>query len=145
MTYSGFAAILGRPNVGKSTFLNQVVGSKVSITSPSPNTTRSAIRGILTDEDVQVIFVDTPGIHRPKTTLGGRLNDTARAAADGVDVILAMIEASAAIGPGDRKVLTTLLESARREHGPRPLRAAEISTWTQRERERSGVWSERSR
>ena len=120
MTYSGFAAILGRPNVGKSTFLNQVVGSKVSITSPSPNTTRSAIRGILTDEDVQVIFVDTPGIHRPKTTLGGRLNDTARAAADGVDVILAMIEASAAIGPGDRTVLTTLLESARREHGPRP-------------------------
>jgi GTP-binding protein Era len=120
VTYSGFAAILGRPNVGKSTFLNQVVGSKVSITSPSPNTTRSAIRGILTDEDVQVIFVDTPGIHRPKTTLGGRLNDTARAAADGVDVILAMIEASAAIGPGDRTVLMTLLESARREHGPRP-------------------------
>ncbi len=120
MTYSGFAAILGRPNVGKSTFLNQVVGSKVSITSPSPNTTRSAIRGILTDDDVQIIFVDTPGIHRPKTTLGGRLNDTARAAADGVDVILAMIEASAAIGPGDRTVLTTLLESARRENGPRP-------------------------
>jgi GTP-binding protein Era len=120
VTYSGFAAILGRPNVGKSTFLNQVVGSKVSITSPSPNTTRSAIRGILTDDDVQVIFVDTPGIHRPKTTLGGRLNDTARAAADGVDVILAMIEASAAIGPGDRTVLTTLLESARRVNGPRP-------------------------
>jgi GTP-binding protein Era len=120
VTYSGFAAILGRPNVGKSTFLNQVVGSKVSITSPSPNTTRSAIRGILTDDDVQIIFVDTPGIHRPKTTLGGRLNDTARAAADGVDVILAMIEASAAIGPGDRTVLTTLLESARRENGPRP-------------------------
>ena len=119
MTYSGFAAILGRPNVGKSTFLNQVVGTKVSITSPSPNTTRSAIRGILTDEDIQVIFVDTPGIHRPKTTLGGRLNDTARAAADGVDVILAMIEASASIGPGDRTVLTTLLESSRRENGPR--------------------------
>jgi GTP-binding protein Era len=120
VTYSGFAAILGRPNVGKSTFLNQVVGTKVSITSPSPNTTRSAIRGILTDDDIQIIFVDTPGIHRPKTTLGGRLNDTARAAADGVDVILAMIEASAAIGPGDRTVLTTLLESARRENGPRP-------------------------
>lgn len=120
MTYSGFAAILGRPNVGKSTFLNQVIGTKVSITSPSPNTTRSAIHGILTDEDVQVIFVDTPGIHRPKTTLGGRLNDTARSAADGVDVILAMIEASALIGPGDRTVLTTLLESARRQQGPQP-------------------------
>ncbi len=120
MTRSGFAAILGRPNVGKSTFLNQVVGTKVSITSPSPNTTRSQIRGILTEGDVQVIFVDTPGIHRPKTSLGGRLNDTARAAADGVDVVLAMIEATASIGPGDRTVLTTLLESSKRERGPRP-------------------------
>jgi GTP-binding protein Era len=120
VTRSGFAAILGRPNVGKSTLLNQVVGTKVSITSPTPNTTRSQIRGILTEGDVQVIFVDTPGIHRPKTTLGARLNDTARAAADGVDVVLAMIEASAAIGPGDRTVLTTLLESSRRERGPRP-------------------------
>lgn len=120
MTRSGFAAILGRPNVGKSPFLNQVVGTKVSITSPSPNTTRSQIRGILTEGDVQVIFVDTPGIHRPKTSLGGRLNDTARAAADGVDVVLAMIEATASIGPGDRTVLTTLLESSKRERGPRP-------------------------
>jgi GTP-binding protein Era len=120
VTRSGFAAILGRPNVGKSTFLNQVVGTKVSITSPSPNTTRSQIRGILTEGDVQVIFVDTPGIHRPKTSLGGRLNDTARAAADGVDVVLAMIEATASIGPGDRTVLTTLLESSKRERGPRP-------------------------
>jgi GTP-binding protein Era len=120
VTRSGFAAILGRPNVGKSTFLNQVVGTKVSITSPSPNTTRSQIRGILTEGDVQVIFVDTPGIHRPKTSLGGRLNETARAAADGVDVVLAMIEATASIGPGDRTVLTTLLESSKRERGPRP-------------------------
>jgi GTP-binding protein Era len=120
VTRSGFAAILGRPNVGKSTFLNQVVGTKVSITSPSPNTTRSQVRGILTEGDVQVIFVDTPGIHRPKTSLGGRLNDTARAAADGVDVVLAMIEATASIGPGDRTVLTTLLESSKRERGPRP-------------------------
>ena len=120
MTRSGFAAILGRPNVGKSTFLNQVVGTKVSITSPSPNTTRSQIRGILTEGDVQVIFVDTPGIHRPKTSLGGRLNATARAAAAGVDVVLAMIEATASIGPGDRTVLTTLLESSKRERGPRP-------------------------
>jgi GTP-binding protein Era len=120
VTRSGFAAILGRPNVGKSTFMNQVVGTKVTITSPSPNTTRAQVRGIRTDGDVQVIFIDTPGIHRPKTSLGGRLNDTARAAADGVDVILAMIEAGAAIGPGDRTVLTTLLESSRRESGPKP-------------------------
>jgi GTP-binding protein Era len=121
MTTSGFAAIIGRPNVGKSTLLNQVVGTKVSITAASPNTTRQAIRGILTEEDVQIIFVDTPGIHRPKTTLGGRLNDTARAAADGVDVIIAVIEASSSIGPGDRNVLTTMVQNARSPKGPRPI------------------------
>lgn len=120
MTRSGFAAIIGRPNVGKSTLLNQVIGTKVSITAASPNTTRQAIRGILTEEDVQIIFVDTPGIHRPKTSLGGRLNNTARAAADDVDVILAVIEAGAAIGPGDRTVIATMLQNARGEHGPRP-------------------------
>ena len=120
MTRSGFAAIIGRPNVGKSTLLNQVIGTKVSITAPSPNTTRNAIRGILTADEVQVIFVDTPGIHRPRTTLGGRLNNTARAAADGVDVILAVIEAGATIGPGDRTVLTTLLESSRHANGAQP-------------------------
>ena len=120
MTRSGFAAILGRPNVGKSTLLNQVVGTKVSITAASPNTTRQAIRGILTEDDVQVIFVDTPGIHRPKTSLGGRLNETAKAAAGGVDVILAVIEASAAIGPGDRHVIATMLSNARGARGPQP-------------------------
>lgn len=120
MTRSGFCAIIGRPNVGKSTLLNQVIGTKVSITSPSPNTTRNAIRGILTEDGVQVIFVDTPGIHRPRTTLGGRLNDAARAAADDVDVILAIVEAGAAIGPGDRMALTTLLEAARHPRGPKP-------------------------
>ena len=120
MTRSGFAAILGRPNVGKSTLLNQVIGTKVSITAASPNTTRQAIRGILTEDDVQVIFVDTPGLHRPKTSLGGRLNETAKAAADGVDVILAVIEASAAIGPGDRHVIATMLMNARTLRGPQP-------------------------
>jgi GTP-binding protein Era len=120
VTRSGFVAIIGRPNVGKSTLLNQVIGTKVSITSPSPNTTRAAVRGILTEDEVQVIFVDTPGIHRPKTTLGARLNDTARAAADGVDVIMAVVEAGKAIGPGDRNVLTTMLENARHEKGPHP-------------------------
>ncbi len=119
MTRAGFAAIIGRPNVGKSTLINQVVGVKISITSPSPNTTRSAIRGILTEDDVQVIFVDTPGIHRPRTTLGGRLNETARAAADDVDVIMALVDAGASIGPGDRTVLTKLLEASRSSHGPK--------------------------
>ena len=119
MTRAGFAAIIGRPNVGKSTLINQVVGVKISITSPSPNTTRSAIRGILTEDDVQVIFVDTPGIHRPRTTLGGRLNETARAAADDVDVIMALVDAGASIGPGDRTVLTKLLEASRSSQGPK--------------------------
>ena len=120
MTRSGFVAIIGRPNVGKSTLLNQVVGAKVSITAASPNTTRHAIRGILTEDDVQVIFVDTPGIHRPRTSLGSRLNETARAAVDGVDVILALVDATAPIGPGDRTALVTMLQHARHEHGPKP-------------------------
>ena len=119
MTRSGFAAVIGRPNVGKSTLVNQVVGTKVTITSASPNTTRNAIRGILTVDDVQVVFVDTPGIHRPKTSLGNRLNETARASVDGVDVILAVVEAGKEIGPGDRNVIATMLEHCRRPQGPR--------------------------
>ena len=118
MTRSGFAAIIGRPNVGKSTLVNQVVGTKVTITSASPNTTRNAIRGILTEDGVQVIFVDTPGIHRPKTSLGNRLNKTARASVDGVDAILAVIEAGKAIGPGDRNVIGTMLDHCRNPQGP---------------------------
>ncbi len=121
MTRCGFATIIGRPNVGKSTLLNQVVGEKVSITSSSPNTTRHAIRGIVTEGDVQIIFVDTPGLHRPKTTLGGRLNHTARSAADDVDVVIAMIDASAAIGPGDRMVISTMLDSCWHDKGPLPM------------------------
>lgn len=117
MTRAGFVAVLGRPNVGKSTLVNQLVGTKVSITAASPNTTRHAIRGIVTEDATQVILVDTPGLHRAKTTLGGRLNDTARSAADGVDVILAVIDASAAIGPGDRHVIATMLNQGR---GPLP-------------------------
>ncbi|HEY5266454.1 MAG TPA: GTPase Era [Acidimicrobiales bacterium] len=119
MTKAGFVAILGRPNVGKSTLVNQLVGAKVSITAASPNTTRHAIRGILTEGDIQIILVDTPGLHRPRTTLGGRLNETARSAADGVDVILAVVEASAPIGPGDRHVIETMLRHGRGPSGPR--------------------------
>ncbi len=114
MSRAGFCAILGRPNVGKSTLLNQMVGTKVSITSSTPHTTRQAIRGILTEDDVQVIFVDTPGMHRPRTSLGGRLNEAARSAADDVEVVLAVLDAGAAIGPGDEQTLSTALASARR-------------------------------
>ncbi len=118
MNHSGFAAIIGRPNVGKSTLVNQLVGTKVTITSASPNTTRNAIRGIVTEGDVQVVFVDTPGIHRPKTSLGNRLNETARASVDGVDAILAVVEAGKAIGPGDRNVIGTMLDHCRHPDGP---------------------------
>ena len=121
MKRSGFAAIIGRPNVGKSTLVNQLVGTKVTITSASPNTTRNAIRGIVTEGDVQVIFVDTPGIHRPKTSLGNRLNETARASVDGVDAIVAVVEAAKAIGPGDRNVIGTMLEHCRSPRGPQGI------------------------
>lgn len=120
MTRAGFVSVLGRPNVGKSTLVNQLVGAKVSITAASPNTTRHAIRGIVTENDTQIILVDTPGLHRPKTTLGGRLNETARSAADGVDVILAVIEANSPIGPGDRHVIETMLRHGG-SNGPRLL------------------------
>ena len=116
MRRSGFAAIIGRPNVGKSTLVNQLVGTKVTITAASPNTTRNAVRGIVTEGDVQVAFVDTPGIHRPKTSLGHRLNETARASVDGVDAILVLVEAGKAVGPGDRQALSTLLDEVRRHH-----------------------------
>jgi GTP-binding protein Era len=118
MSRAGFVAVLGRPNVGKSTLVNQLVGAKVTITAASPNTTRHAVRGILTEDDTQVVLVDTPGLHRPRTTLGGRLNETARSAADGVDVILAVIDASASIGPGDRHVIETMLAQGRPSGGP---------------------------
>ncbi|MHB2027490.1 MAG: GTPase Era [Acidimicrobiales bacterium] len=119
MTYAGFVAVLGRPNVGKSTLVNQLVGAKVSITAPSPNTTRHAVRGIINDGDTQIILVDTPGLHRPRTTLGGRLNETARSAADGVDVVLGVLDASSPIGPGDRHVIDTMLAQGRGASGPR--------------------------
>ncbi|HWD95904.1 MAG TPA: GTPase Era [Acidimicrobiales bacterium] len=118
MSRAGFVAVLGRPNVGKSTLVNQLVGAKVTITAASPNTTRHAVRGILTEDDIQVVLVDTPGLHRPRTTLGGRLNETARSSVDGVDVILAVVDASAAIGPGDRQVIETMLAQARPSAGP---------------------------
>jgi GTP-binding protein Era len=108
---SGFVAVVGRPNVGKSTLINTMVGEKVSIASPRPNTTRHQIRGVLTRDDLQVVFVDTPGLHRPKTRLGERLNDSAMAAFDDVDVLVAMVAASAEIGPGDRLVLERCAEA----------------------------------
>jgi GTP-binding protein Era len=105
---SGFVTVVGRPNVGKSTLVNRVVGEKVTITSRTPNTTRSPIRGILHGENFQAIFVDTPGIHRPKTPLGTRLNQSATDALVGVDCTLLLIDATAPIGRGDRFIAERL-------------------------------------
>lgn len=97
-------SIVGRPNVGKSTLVNRILGTKVAITSDKPQTTRSQVRGILNRPDAQVVFVDTPGIHKPRTLLGERLNATATEATSGVDVVCLVVDATAPIGPGDRFV-----------------------------------------
>jgi GTP-binding protein Era len=101
---SGFATLLGRANVGKSTLLNTILGSKVSIVSDKPQTTRTRVRGVLHRADAQVVFVDTPGIHRPRTLLGERLNDVATGAVADVDVVCLLIDATAPVGGGDRWV-----------------------------------------
>jgi GTPase len=102
---SGFVTVVGRPNVGKSTLVNRILGTKVTITSPRPNTTRRAVRGVLHRPGVQAVFVDTPGLHRPRSAMGTRLNEHASDALDDIDVIVAVLDAGAAIGPGDRFVL----------------------------------------
>jgi GTP-binding protein Era len=99
---SGFATLIGRPNVGKSTLVNRLVGAKVSIVSDKPQTTRNEIRGVLNRADAQVVLIDTPGIHRPRTPLGERSNERARATLEGVDVVCFLVEANRPIGTGDR-------------------------------------------
>ena len=101
---SGFVTIVGRPNVGKSTLLNRMLGTKVSIVSNKPQTTRTEVRGVLTRPDVQAVFCDTPGIHKPRTTLGERLNHTARSALADMDVVLFVVDGRGGIGNGDRFV-----------------------------------------
>lgn len=102
---SGFVCFVGRPNTGKSTLTNALVGAKVAITSNRPQTTRHTIRGIVHREDFQIILVDTPGLHRPRTLLGQRLNDLVKTTYSEVDVIGLCIPADEAIGPGDRWIL----------------------------------------
>jgi GTP-binding protein Era len=101
---SGFVSIVGRPNVGKSTLLNALLNRKVAITSSRPQTTRNAIRGVLTGEDWQMVFIDTPGLHKPKTALGTRLNDVVRKTLKEVDAIVFMVDATQESGSGDRYV-----------------------------------------
>jgi GTPase len=105
---SGFASFVGRPNAGKSTLTNALVGSKVAITSDKPQTTRTVIRGIVHRPDAQLILVDTPGLHRPRTLLGERLNDLVRTTWAEVDVVAVCFPANEKIGPGDRFIVSEL-------------------------------------
>lgn len=105
---SGFISIIGRPNVGKSTFINQVIGQKITIISDKPQTTRNKIQGIYTKDNVQMIFIDTPGIHKPKHRLGDYLVKVAKSTLNEVEAILFMIDASEGYGKGDQYILDLL-------------------------------------
>jgi GTP-binding protein Era len=98
---SGFVAVVGRPNVGKSTLVNALVGRKVAIVSDKPQTTRRELRAVLTTEDHQIVFTDTPGFHKPRTLLGTRLNDLVGEATQGVDAVVQVVDAADGVGRGD--------------------------------------------
>lgn len=108
MFKSGFVSIVGRPNVGKSTLMNNVVGEKIAIMSDKPQTTRNTIQAVYTDEDAQIVFLDTPGIHKPKNKLGEFMLKSATDAFKNVDLILFVVDDSKKIGPGDRKIIEDL-------------------------------------
>ena len=108
---SGFISLVGRPNVGKSTLLNTIVGYKIAITSNKAQTTRNMIQGIYNDKDCQMVFVDTPGIHKPKHKLGQRLNEEAYYSIDDVDIILFLIDATMPFGKGDNFILEKIKAS----------------------------------
>lgn len=108
MFKSGFVSIVGRPNVGKSTLMNNVVGEKIAIMSDKPQTTRNTIQAVYTDEEAQVVFLDTPGIHKPKNKLGEFMVKSATYAFKNVDLVLFVVDESKKIGPGDRKIIDDL-------------------------------------
>ena len=105
---AGFAAIIGRPNVGKSTLLNRLLGQKIAIVTPRSQTTRNLIKGILTKPEYQIVFLDTPGIHKPKNKLGEYMMKEQKSSVDGVDCVIAMLAADEFFGPLDREMLTGL-------------------------------------
>jgi GTPase len=110
---SGFASFVGRPNAGKSTLTNALVGQKIAITSDKPQTTRTVVRGIVHRDDAQLVLVDTPGLHRPRTLLGERLNDLVRTTWAEVDVVAVCFPSDEKIGPGDRFIVTELAKVRR--------------------------------
>ncbi|MPZ89132.1 MAG: GTPase Era [Nitriliruptorales bacterium] len=142
---SGFCSIIGRPNVGKSTLLNALVGQKVAIITPVPQTTRHVIRGVLHRPDLQIVFTDTPGIHKPRTLLGNRLNDLARASLSSVDCVVFLVDGSGHIGRGDeflarllRDVDTPVIAAVnkvdvigRERQLPQLARVQELGGWTE--------------
>lgn len=111
MLKSGFVSLVGRPNVGKSTLLNSLVGYKIAITSDKAQTTRNSIQGIYNDDDSQIVFVDTPGIHKPKHKLGRRLNEEAYYSIDDVDIILFLMDVTMPFGKGDNFVLDKIKQA----------------------------------
>ena len=117
MTYrSGLVSVVGRPNTGKSTLVNALTGEKVAITSSRPQTTRHVIRGVVNRPAGQLVLVDTPGMHKPRTLLGQRLNDEVRHALADVDVVVVTLPADEAIGPGDRRITS---EAAKQPKAPK--------------------------
>ena len=105
---SGFVSIVGRANVGKSSLLNVIIGKKVAITSNKPQTTRNTIQGIYTKDDTQIVFVDTPGIHKPTHKMGRELNRQAYYSIDDVDIVLLVVDGSSELGGGDKYVIEKL-------------------------------------
>ncbi len=107
---SGFISIIGRPNVGKSTLLNAILGEKIAIATDKPQTTRNTIRGIYTTDEMQLVFIDTPGIHKPRTKLGTFMTESATNTFNEVDAILFLVDDSINVGPGDKYIVEMLKE-----------------------------------
>ena len=107
---SGFVALLGRPNAGKSTLINRLVGEKVAICSDKPQTTRNSIRGIYTDDSMQAVFIDTPGVHKPKFRLGERMMEAVRDSLSGCDLVLYLNDVTDEFGPGEEYILSMLAQ-----------------------------------
>jgi len=111
MFKSGFVTIIGRPNVGKSTLMNKLIGEKIAITSDKPQTTRNKIKTVYTDKEAQIVFLDTPGIHKPKNSLGEFMNDEVNFALEEMDVVVMITDESSKIGPGDQFIVDKVKES----------------------------------